>query len=130
MMADVSPIQRILIVDDDASIRHVLSCNLRAEGFDVRTLEHGRFVCETMRHVMPDLLILDVMMPHRDGLDVLTEIRNDPRIANTPVALLTAKATDSEVWAGWQAGADYYITKPFDLDEILNFVRYLGVGVA
>ena len=128
--ADTTTVRRILLADDDPSIRQVLTYNLRAEGFEVEAVEHGGLVCEALLEQPPDLLILDLMMPERDGLEVLRDIRDDVRLAHIPVVLLTAKATDQEVWAGWQAGADYYITKPFDLDEILNFLRYLDVDVA
>jgi DNA-binding response OmpR family regulator len=65
------------------------------------------------------------MMPERDGLDVLGSLKSHPRTKDIPVVLLTAKATDAEVWEGWRAGADYYITKPFNLDELLHFVELL-----
>ena len=127
MAGENAEIRRILVADDDSAIRHVLKFNLEAEGFEVHALDNGAGVYPAMRELRPDLLILDIMMPERDGLSVLGEIRDDEAIADTPVVLLTAKATDAEVWAGWQAGADYYITKPFELDEILNFVQYLSV---
>lgn len=119
-------IQRVLVADDEPSIRHLLEVNLRAEGLDVVACEDGDSAYAAARTAPPDLIILDVMMPGRDGLDLLRDLRADPRTADVPVVLLTAKSTDAEVWEGWTAGADYYITKPFDLDEILTFIRYLG----
>jgi len=116
---------RILIADDDQSILDVLAYNLEAEGFDVITARDGEEAWQLARDACPDLVVLDVMMPERDGLDVLTSLKAHPRTKDIPVVLLTAKTTDAEVWQGWRAGADYYITKPFVLDELLHFVELL-----
>jgi DNA-binding response OmpR family regulator len=69
--------------------------------------------------------VLDVMMPERDGLDVLASLKSHPRTREVPVVLLTARTTDADLWQGWRAGADYYMTKPFNLDEFLRFVECL-----
>ncbi|WP_052667348.1 response regulator transcription factor [Nitriliruptor alkaliphilus] len=124
--ATYNRVRRVLIADDEPTIRHLLELNLRAEGLDVVVCEDGDSAYAAARSAPPDLFILDVMMPGRDGLDLLRDLRCDPLTANVPVVLLTAKATDAEVWEGWTAGADYYITKPFDLEEVLTFIRYLG----
>ena len=129
MIADDGVIRRILVVDDDPGIRRVLTYNLSAEGFEVDAVEDGHQVLGAIESFGPHLLILDVMMPGRDGLDVLSDLREQEDTRSIPVILLTAKATDEEVWAGWQAGADYYVTKPFDLDEILSFVEYLSLQI-
>jgi two-component system, OmpR family, response regulator MtrA len=118
-------VRRVLVADDEAPIRQLLELNLQAEGLDVVCCEDGDVAYAALRASLPDLIILDVMMPGRDGLTLLRTLRSDPLTADVPVVLLTAKATDAEVWEGWTAGADYYITKPFDLDEILTFIRYL-----
>jgi DNA-binding response OmpR family regulator len=116
---------RILVADDDDAIRNLLALNLRAEGFDVVTATNGEEAWRLARDACPDLVVLDVMMPERDGLDVLASLKAHPRTKDVPVVLLTAKASDAEVWEGWRAGADYYITKPFELDELLHFVELL-----
>ncbi|HEV7887010.1 MAG TPA: response regulator [Acidimicrobiales bacterium] len=116
---------RILVADDDQHIRELLTLNLEAEGFDVVAAADGEQAWELVRTCLPDLVVLDVMMPERDGLDVLGSLKSHPRTKDIPVVLLTAKATDAEVWEGWRAGADYYITKPFNLDELLHFVELL-----
>jgi len=67
------------------------------------------------------------MMPERDGISALRVLKDDPSTGHIPVVLLTARATDAEVWEGWESGADYYITKPFNLDELLHFIAYLRV---
>jgi two-component system response regulator VicR len=116
---------RILVADDDQPILDVLAYNLRLEGFDVITAVNGDEAWQLARDACPDLVVLDVMMPERDGLDVLTSLKAHPRTKDIPVVLLTAKTTDADVWQGWRAGADYYITKPFVLDELLHFVELL-----
>lgn len=127
-MTSLNPsVQRVLVADDEPSIRQVLVYNLRAEGLEVEAVEDGDEACAAARASMPDLIILDVMMPGRDGLSALKELKSDPATADIPIVLLTAKATDAEVWQGWAAGADYYVTKPFDVVEILNFIRYLAL---
>jgi DNA-binding response OmpR family regulator len=123
-------VQRILVADDEPSIRHLLTYNLRAEGLEVEAVDDGEKACAAARASLPELIILDVMMPGRDGLSALKELKSDPLTADIPVVLLTAKATDAEVWQGWEAGADYYVTKPFDIVEILNFIRYLSLEVS
>ncbi len=121
-------VHRILVVDDDLVLRELVTLNLEAEGFSVRTASDGDQALELARELQPDLILLDVMMPGRDGLSALGELRQDPRTAEIPVALLTARATDEQVWEGWDAGADFYILKPFDIDELLSFLTYLSVG--
>lgn len=117
--------RRILIADDDPDILELLAFNLKAEGFEVLEASDGAEAWAMARNAAPDLVVLDVMMPERDGLDVLASLKAHPRTRDIPVVLLTAKATDAEVWQGWRAGADYYITKPFNLDELLHFLEYL-----
>ena len=116
---------RILIADDDKDILSLLRLNLVAEGFDVVEAVTGEAAWVMARSAAPDLVLLDVMMPERDGLDVLTSMKAHPRTKDIPVVLLTAKASDAEVWEGWRAGADYYMTKPFNVDELLRFVDVL-----
>ncbi|HEX5615837.1 MAG TPA: response regulator [Acidimicrobiia bacterium] len=114
---------RILCVDDDPLLRRILQLNLLAEGHVVDVLADGSSVYEHARSQRPDLILLDVMMPGRDGYSVLGQLKSDEATRDIPVVLLTARASDEEVWEGWQAGADYYLTKPFDLDQLVYFVR-------
>jgi DNA-binding response OmpR family regulator len=125
-MSSPSGARRVLVADDDPGIRELLVLNLRAEGFVVDDVDNGIDACARAVELRPDLVVLDVMMPGRDGLGVLEALRADEATADIPVVLLTAKCTDDEVWAGWQAGADYYITKPFDVDELIQFVNQLS----
>jgi len=116
---------RVLWADDDPMIRSVMAMNLEAEGFDVQTVSDGDEAYEAAVRNCPDVLVLDIMMPGRDGYTVLRDLRLNPATAAVPVVLLSAKATDAEVWEGWKAGADYYITKPFDPTELTSFIDHL-----
>ena len=121
----MTEMRRVLVADDDPDILELLRFNLVHEGFDVLRASNGVEAWSLARDAQPDLVVLDVMMPERDGLDVLASMKAHPRTKHIPVVLLTAKAGDAEVWEGWRAGADYYMTKPFNLDELLRFVDYL-----
>jgi DNA-binding response OmpR family regulator len=106
-------------------IRSVMAMNLEAEGFEVQTVADGDAAYEEAVRDRPDVLVLDIMMPGRDGYAVLRALRLNPETAEVPVVLLSAKATDAEVWEGWKAGADYYITKPFNPTELTDFIDHL-----
>jgi DNA-binding response OmpR family regulator len=116
---------RILFADDDPGMRALVAINFEAEGFAVTTASDGIAALEEVERVRPDLVVLDVMMPGLDGLEVLQELRKRPAAADIPVVLLTAKATDADVWDGWKAGADYYMTKPFKPEDLVNFAHNL-----
>jgi DNA-binding response OmpR family regulator len=117
------PDAHILFADDDPGMRALVVINLEAEGFAVTTAEDGCSALEKVERIRPDLIVLDVMMPGRDGLDVLQELKKRPEVAGIPVVLLTAKATDADVWEGWKAGADYYMTKPFKPEDLAQFAH-------
>lgn len=119
---------RLLVVDDDPDIRELLAFNFAAEGFEVLTSTNGLEAEATVRAERPDLVVLDVMMPERDGLEVLGSLKADPDTCHIPVVLLTAKATDADIWEGWRLRTDYYLTKPFDLDHLIHYVRHLLDG--
>lgn len=116
---------RVLLADDDPGVIDVLQANLEADGYAVIVARNGEEALEMIRTQSPDLAVIDVMMPGRDGLDVLAAIREEPATSALPVVLLSARASDSEIWAGWQAGANYYMTKPFKIDDLLHYLRYL-----
>lgn len=115
----------ILVVDDDPDIRMVLRTNLEEEGFSVIEADGGQAAIEGVEASAPDLVILDVMMPEVDGYDVLAKLRSQPEYESLPVVLLTARRQESDVWEGWSSGADYYMTKPFKMNELVRFVRYV-----
>ncbi len=117
--------QTILVVDDDEDIRTVVSHNLEGDGFRVLCAGGADEAIAMIESEQPDLVILDIMMPVKDGYDVLAEIRSRPETAELPVVLLTAKRAESDIWEGWSSGADYYMTKPFEVGELLRFVHYV-----
>ena len=124
-MSAISVVKKVLVADDDPDMLTILRINLEAEGYAVEEAADGQEAWDLARTLHPDMVVLDVMMPGIDGIDVLTRMRTDPGTRDIPIVLLTAKTTDEDVWAGWRAGADYYLTKPFQLDELLHFIEYL-----
>lgn len=120
-----SGIQKVLVVDDDSDIRDLLVLDLEMSGYEVITAENGAQAEEVARQQLPDLIVLDVMMPGRTGYEVLSSLRDDELTHEIPVVMLTAKTSDEDVWAGWSAGADYYMTKPFDYEQLERFIKYL-----
>jgi DNA-binding response OmpR family regulator len=118
-------VRRIVVADDEADIAMLLTFNLEAAGYEVTAVGDGAAALAAIREIRPDLAVLDVMMPELTGLEVLAAVRADEELRDIPVVMLTARAGDADVWEGWQAGVDYYITKPFDLEELMRFIDYL-----
>ncbi|MGH2694926.1 MAG: GGDEF domain-containing response regulator [Actinomycetota bacterium] len=113
----------ILVADDDADIVRFVEVNLRLEGFDVATAFDGEQALHAAIEMLPDLIILDVMMPRLDGLEVCRRLRNEGRTKNISIIMLTAKSLPAEKVAGLTAGADDYIIKPFDPLELVARVK-------
>jgi two-component system, OmpR family, alkaline phosphatase synthesis response regulator PhoP len=114
--------RKILACDDEASILHLVRANLERAGYQVVTAMDGREALGQVERERPDLVILDVMMPYEDGFGVLQEIRRRPDTRDLPVILLTAKYSEADALRGWQEGADCFLTKPFNPEELLTFV--------
>ena len=119
------PKYRLLVVDDDADIRDLVELNFMMEGYQVLTAADGWQAESVVRRERPDIVVLDIMMPGRDGLEVLRSLRSDPTTHDIPVVLLTAKATNGEILDGWRAGAAGYTIKPFDPYELIRYVSRL-----
>jgi DNA-binding response OmpR family regulator len=121
----------LLLVEDDPVILRLLAVNFELEGFDVITAIDGEEAMDLARERCPDLVISDIMMPKRSGLDLVAALRGEPSTADVPIILLSAKAQAVDVEAGLAAGADDYVTKPFepsDLVERVNAVLALRRG--
>jgi DNA-binding response OmpR family regulator len=112
----------VLVADDDPVVRSIVVMNLQDEGYQVIEAEDGDEAVWLARRAVPDLMVLDVMMPGLDGLDVLAILREHPNTADIPVVLVTARTEDRDVLEGWKAGAAYYVTKPFDVEDLLRYV--------
>jgi two-component system OmpR family response regulator len=122
MRADGSPI-RVLVVDDEPTLAEVLASVLRYEGWEVRTAGDGGSAVRTARHFRPDAVVLDIMLPDFDGLEVLRKLRaTNPKVC---VLFLTARDAVEDRIAGITAGGDDYVTKPFSLEEVLARLRGL-----
>jgi DNA-binding response OmpR family regulator len=116
--------KRVLVVDDETDIRVILEGLLKSSGYEVDTAQDGEEALLKLNRAKYDLIILDIMMPKRDGYEVLREIRQSDS-STLPVIMLTAKASDKDVWKGYEEGATYYITKPFKNRMLLNIVNYI-----
>jgi DNA-binding response OmpR family regulator len=113
----------ILIIEDDKIVSKTIERCLRGNEYRVRVAESGVEGLQAARRDIPDLVILDVIMPGMDGYTVCTEMRQDMLLAEVPVLFLTAKAKDEDKIMGLSAGADDYLTKPFNVDELLLRLR-------
>ena len=117
--------QRILLVDDEPDILEFIEYNLVKEGYDVHTAGNGRVGVEMAKKLLPDLVLLDVMMPEMDGMETCAEIREQGPLAQTVVAFLTARGEDYSQIAGFDAGADDYILKPIKPKVLVSRVQAL-----
>ncbi|HET6894542.1 MAG TPA: response regulator [Candidatus Baltobacteraceae bacterium] len=115
--------KRILVVDDDRNLRKIIQTNLELAGYDVSTAANGEEALSMLDSMQPDLIVLDVMMPIMDGYEVARRVRRHPSNTHVPIIMLTAKSEVEDKLAGFEAGADDYITKPFGPQELLARVR-------
>jgi CheY-like chemotaxis protein len=111
--------KRILIIDDEEIIRKFLKINLLKWGYEVKEAMDGLQALEQLGNDNYDLLICDILMPNKNGWEVLKEVRLNPKTKDIPVIVLTAKNEDSDMFKGYESGANYYITKPFTKDQLL-----------
>ncbi len=116
---------RVLVIDDDTNIVKLIQLNLRMEGFEVFTAPDGRSGLAAAREHSPHVIILDVMMPGMSGHEVLDQLKADPLTENIPVLMLTALSAASDIAQSLIGGAEWHLTKPFELTELTEMVRRL-----
>jgi diguanylate cyclase (GGDEF)-like protein len=119
----VVAVTTILVADDDDDVAAFIEANLALEGYDVTLVSNGVLALEAIHQALPDLALLDVLMPELDGVEVCRRLRSDPTTSSVPVILLTARSLAADKVAGLTAGADDYIVKPFDTLELIARVR-------
>lgn len=117
--------KRILIIEDDHDICRTMELYLSSAGFDIMTSADGREGLEKAKNSGPDLIILDLGLPHLPGEEICRQLRKDGRFENLPIIMVTAKGTDTDRIVGRVIGADHYISKPFDLEVLEEKIRSL-----
>ena len=115
----------IYIVEDDASIREIETIALKSINYIVQAFERASVFYEKMEELLPDLILLDIMLPDEDGYRIVRRLRSNPKTRHIPVMMITAKTTEMDMVKGLDDGADDYIRKPFSVMELLSRVRAL-----
>ncbi len=115
--------KRIVLIEDDTDLYALLKYNLEKEGFSLAGSQTGRGALDLCRRVRPDLVLLDIMLPDSDGLDICKGIRNDTELAQTPIIFLTARASETDRIVGLELGANDYIVKPFFIRELIARIK-------
>ncbi|MDP9440848.1 MAG: response regulator transcription factor [Actinomycetota bacterium] len=115
----------MLVVDDDPDIRMLVAFALEDSGYTVRQAANGALALEALEQQAPDAMVLDVMMPGTDGFGVLRGMRSGRLAPETRVLILTCKTEERDHLRGWELGADEYLTKPFDPDELVARIKWL-----
>ena len=117
--------KKILIVDDEPNIALSVEFLMKREGYEVAVATDGQEALDMLPKVKPDLMILDVMMPRKNGFEVCSDVRSNPNFADLPVLMLTAKGREAEMKKGLSLGANAYITKPFSTHKLVAQVNEL-----
>jgi DNA-binding response OmpR family regulator len=117
--------KRILIVDDEEVIRKFLRIHLAKLGYEVKEAADGEQAIEELRKDDFDLLICDILMPKKDGWEVIKEVKSNPKTKDIPVIVLTAKNEDSDMFKGYDLGANYYMNKPFTKTQLLYGLKLM-----
>lgn len=121
-MKTTDPAAKVLIVDDEPNIVLVIEFLLQREGYQTQKAFHGADALAKAADFQPDIVVLDVMMPGIDGFEVARRIRQQPAMENTKIVFLTAKGTQSDKETGYASGAEVYMVKPFDNDELVTVI--------
>lgn len=116
---------RVLVIEDDAVLGPMLRTILNLEGFETTVVSDGARATQILGSGAYHAVVLDVMLPGKDGVSIMHEIRSMKQTAELPVIMLTAKADSDATWAGWQAGCNLYMTKPFAPEQLANEMRRL-----
>ncbi len=125
MLTPARVMPKILVVDDEPDALEVLEFNLKNAGYEVSTADDGEAALKKARQLLPDLILLDLMLPEVDGLEVCKLLRRDPATSGIPIIMVTAKAAEIDRVVGLELGADDYVTKPFSPRELVLRVRNL-----
>ena len=115
--------KQVMIVDDEASLRTLVRANLEVDGLEVSEAVDGNEAMDMLRESQPDLILLDIMMPGKDGIEVLEDLAADRQLKTIPVILLTAKGEQEDLERGASLGARGHITKPFDPEQMVRTVK-------
>ena len=115
--------EKILVVDDEKDIVELLQYNLEKEGYKISSVFSGEQCLKNVKTELPDLILLDLMLPEIDGLDVCKILKSNPQTSDIPIVMLTAKGEETDIVLGLELGADDYITKPFNLRELLARIK-------
>ncbi len=117
--------RKILVVDDEEVIRKFLKIHLSKLGYEVKEAIDGEQAIEEINKDAYDLLICDVLMPKKDGWEVIKEVKSNPKTKDIPVIVLTAKNEDTDMFKGYDLGANYYMTKPFTKSQLLYGIQLM-----
>ena len=117
--------QTVLIIEDEPSLQEILTYNLESRGYQVLVFDDGTEGLEGVRQHVPDIVLLDIMLPGMDGFEVCRHIRSDPLIKHLPVLMMTARGEEIDQLVGFQMGADDYVTKPFKMRILLERIKSL-----
>ncbi len=120
---------QIVVADDDPVLRALLQLKLEAEGHRVTLASDGDEALHLVTTDPPELLVLDVVMPGIDGLELTRRLREQPETKELPIVLLTGRDTDPDIVEGWKSGANYYITKPFVIEHLRYFIKTMQDNV-
>ncbi len=115
--------KKIVLIEDDVDLFALLKYNLEKEGFSLSGSQTGKGAIELCRRTRPDLILLDIMLPDSDGLDICKGIRNDTELSHTPIIFLTARASETDRIVGLELGANDYIVKPFFIRELIARIK-------
>src|SRR5262249_60494481 len=114
---------RVLVVDDEPDLLELVHYNLTKAGYDVACVLSGEEALAHVHLALPDIIVLDVLLPGLDGLEICKTLRRDPTTASIPILMLTARSEDADVVAGLELGADDYLTKPFSPRVLLAHIK-------